>query len=79
MQKLTLTNSSVLIRTAKTEKVYTSKGNLSQHVRGKHEGGWTAYCGEHIKWKSKYNRHIHKCTECKEIREKKKKERYHFL
>ena len=39
-----------------SEKVYTSKGNLSQHVRGEHEGGWTAYCGEHIKWKSKYNR-----------------------
>ena len=67
------------MRTAKTEKVYTSKGNLSQHVRGEHGDGWTAYCGEHIKWKSKYNRHIHKWTACKKIREKKKKERYHFM
>ena len=62
-----------------SEKVYTSKGNLSQHIRGEHGPGWKAFCGEHIKWKSKYNRHINKCTECQQIREKKKKQRYHFL
>ena len=58
-----------------SDKVYTSKGNSSQHIRGEHGDGWTAFCGEHIKWKSKYHRHIQKCTACKKIRGKKKKER----
>ena len=61
------------------DKVYNSKGNLKQHIRGEHGDGWTAFCGEKIKWKSKYNRHIKKCTKCLKLKEKQTKKRYHFM
>ena len=61
------------------DKVYNSKGNLQQHIRGEHGQGWTAFCGEKIKWKSKYNRHIKNCLECLKIKKQKVQKRYHFM
>ena len=61
------------------DKVYNSKGNLKQHISGEHGDGWTAFCGEKIKWKSKCNRHIKKCTKCLKLKEKQTKKRYHFM
>ena len=41
-----------------TSKVYTSTNSLRIHVHGKHGKGWTAPCGAHFVWKSKYTCHI---------------------
>ena len=61
------------------DKVYNSKGNLKQHITVEHGDGWTAFFEEKIKWKSKYNRHIKKCTKCLKLKEKQTKKRYHFM
>ena len=61
-----------------SDKKYNSEYNLKQHTRGKHGKGWTALCGDHFKWKSKYNRHLKKCLECIALRKQKDKKRYHF-
>ena len=62
-----------------TEKTYNSKYALAQHTRGMHEGGWTAPCGENYKWKSRYNRHLKDCDDCKLYRKVKNKQRYLFI
>ena len=62
-----------------TSKVYTSKNSLHLHVWGKHGEGWSAPCGAHFGWKSKYTHHIKlECTKCAEIVVQKKIQRYHF-
>ena len=54
-----------------TSKVYTSKNLLRLHVCGKHGEGWTAPCGAHFVWKSKYTRHVtRECTKCPKLRAK---------
>ena len=55
-----------------TSKVYT-------HVCGKHGEGWTAPCGGHFRWKSKYTRHINlECTKCRKMRVQEKIKHYPF-
>ena len=61
------------------DKIFNSKGNLDQHIRGQHGPGWQALCGFSCKWKSKYNRHLEHCEECPKLRAEVKKKRYHFL
>ena len=55
------------------EKVYNSKGSLAQHIRGVHGEGWVAFCGDQLKWKGKYHRHLNKCTKCGAINKQAKK------
>ena len=62
-----------------TEKRFNCEPSLSQHKRGQHGPGWTSYCGINYKWKSRYSRHIKKCTDCGKFRVQKRKERYLFL
>ena len=62
-----------------TEKCFNCAQSLSQHKRGQHGPGWTSYCGINYKWKSRYSRHIKKCTACGKFRIEKRKERYLFL
>ena len=62
-----------------TNKTYTSVPALKQHIRGLHGPSWTAYCGEHFKWKSRYFKHLGKCLTCKAIKKQKKPRKILFL
>ena len=46
------------------EKRYTSIQACNLHKCGMHGPGWTAKCGKHFKWKSKFSKHITK-EDCK--------------
>ena len=63
-----------------TSKTYTSNNAFRHHKRGKHGPGWTAPCGAHFQWKSKYNTHVKiECTTCKDIRAQIKCTRFPYL
>ena len=60
------------------EKTYNSRYAMDQHQRGMHGDGWDSFCGENFKWKSKYSRHMKKCTACLDERQRRQKARYFF-
>ena len=60
---------------------YTSIQACNLHKRGMHGPGWTAKCGKHFKWKSKFSKHITKedCKVCLKHRADIKLQRFLFL
>ena len=62
-----------------TEKEFSNSVALGQHQRGMHGPGWTAFCGDNFKWKSKYTRHRSTCKRCIKHKADKKLARFSFL
>ena len=62
-----------------TEKEFSNSVALGQHQRGMHGPGWTAFCGENFKWKSRYTRHRSTCKRCIKHKADKKLARFSFL
>ena len=62
-----------------TEKVYTNSVALHQHQCDMHGPGWTAFCGENYKWKSRYTIHQAGCKKCIKHKADKKLACFNFL
>ena len=62
-----------------TEKEYTNSVALQQHQRGMHGPGWTTFCGENYKRKSRYTIHWAGCKKCIKHKADKKLARFNFL
>ena len=62
-----------------TKKTFSSQTALNQHIRGQHGPGWTTFCQQTYKWKSKFSRHNSECKQCIKYKADLKLKRYAFL